>query len=97
MTRGLVPRPRGGLPRAISSLRVKVSPARHAAERRGTIPPILQMASEDAPALHTSISVLGKYFDLPSLKVFCYLCYANRADWEERGKRARPLVQGTKL
>ena len=36
--------------------------------------------------------MLGKHFDLPSLKVFCYLCYANRADWEERVKRARPLV-----
>ncbi len=58
----------------------------------GHLPPMFQIPSEDPPALRTSISVLGKYFDLPSLKVFCYLCYANRADWEERVKRARPLV-----
>ena len=32
-----------------------------------------------------------------SLKVFSYLCYANRAYRKDRGKRARPLVGGTKL
>ena len=55
------------------------------------------MASEDAPALHTSISVLGKYFDLPSLKVFCYLCYANRADWEERVKTSETAGIGDQV
>jgi hypothetical protein len=61
--------------------------------RRPTFPASLGVCLGPTITLRRGVFINTSF----SLKVFCNLCYANRAYLKERGKRARPLVKGDQV